>query len=121
MRDELAAVGVVVTGPELVRTTLNGVTAPWPVFVQDLVAREKLPSWGKVCDDFVQEETWRGLLQCSGSTSRRDEEDVALIAKGKKKIKKGPKKSGAKQQDGQKKDMSIVKCFPCHKMGHYVG
>ena len=27
VRDELGAVGVVVTGPELVRTTLNGVTA----------------------------------------------------------------------------------------------
>ena len=70
MRDELAAVGVVVTGPELVRTTLNGVTTPWVVFVQGLVARENLPSWDRVCDDFVQEETRRGLLQCSATTSR---------------------------------------------------
>ena len=51
--DELAAVGVVVTGPELVRRTLNGVTQPWVVFVQGLVARGKLPSWDRVCDDFV--------------------------------------------------------------------
>ena len=29
----------------------------------------------------------------NGSTSRHDEENVALIAKGKKKFKKGPKKS----------------------------
>ena len=44
---------------------------------------------------------------------------MALTAKGKKK--KGPKKGGAKQQqDGQKKDMSTVKCFACHKMGHYA-
>ena len=42
-----------------------------------------------------------------------------MAAKGKKK--KGPKKGGAKQQqDGQKKDLSTVKCFACHKMGHYV-
>ena len=33
VRDELATVGVVVTGPELVWTTLNGVTTPWAVFV----------------------------------------------------------------------------------------
>ena len=33
VRYELAAVGVVVTGPELVRTTLNRVIAPWAVFV----------------------------------------------------------------------------------------
>ena len=98
MRDELAAMGVVVTGPELVRITLNGVTAPWTVFVQGLVTRENLPSWDRVCDDFVQEETRRGFLQYSGSTSRGDEEDVTLTVKGKKKRKKGPKKGGAKQQ-----------------------
>ena len=39
VRDELAAVGVVVTGRELVWTTLNGVTPPWVVFIQGLVAR----------------------------------------------------------------------------------
>ena len=32
VRDELAVVGVVVIGPELVQTTLNGVTAPWVLF-----------------------------------------------------------------------------------------
>ena len=85
MRDELAAVGVVVTGPELVQTALNGVIVPCTVFVQGLVARENLPSWDRVCDDFVQKETRRGFLHCSGSTSRGDEEDVALTAKGKKK------------------------------------
>ena len=40
-------------------------------------------------------------MQGSSSTSREDEENVALTAKGKK-FKKGPKKGGAKQQDGQK-------------------
>ena len=53
VRDELAAVGVAVSGPQLVRTVLNGVTAPWVVFVHGLVARENLPSWDRVCDDFV--------------------------------------------------------------------
>ena len=122
VRDDIAAIEVVVTGPELVQTTLNGVTPPWAVFVQGLVARENLLSWDRNCDDFVQEETQRGFLQCSSSTSRQDEEDVALTAKGKKKNKKGPKKGGAKQQqDGKEKDLSTVKCFACHKMRHYVG
>ena len=83
------------------------------------MARESLPSWDRVCDDFVQEETQRGLL-CSGSTSRQDEEDVALTTKGKKKNKKGPKKGGARQKDGHKMDLSTPKRFVCHKMGHYV-
>ena len=96
MRDEFVAVAEVVLSAELVRTTLNGVSNPWDVFVEALVARENLPSWDRICDDFVQEETQRGLLQGSVSTSREDEEDVALTAKGKKKFKKGSKKGGAK-------------------------
>ena len=43
VRDELAAVGEAITGPKLVRIALNGVTAPWDVFVQGLVSRENLP------------------------------------------------------------------------------
>ena len=52
-------------------------------------------------------------MQGSSSTSREDEENVALTAKGKKKFKKGTKKGGAKQQGGQKKDLNTVKCFAC--------
>ena len=100
VRDELAAVGEFVPNAELVRTTLNGVSKPWVVFVEALVARENLPTWEKICDDFVQEETRRGLVQGSASTSREDEENGVLTTKGKKKFKKGPKKGGAKQQDG---------------------
>ena len=55
MRDELAAVGEVVPNVELVQTALNGVSNPWAVFVEALVARENLTSWDMICDDFVQE------------------------------------------------------------------
>ena len=113
VRDELATVGEAITCPVLVRVALNRVTAPWAMFVRGLVARESLPNWDKGCDDFVQEETRRGFLQCSASTSRGDEEDVDLAAKGKKKRKKGGPK---KQQDGKKKDMSTMKFLACHKM-----
>ena len=70
------------------------------MFVEAIVARENLLTWDRICDDFVQEKTRRGLVQGSTSTSREDEENVALIAKGKKKFKKGPKKGGAKQHEG---------------------
>ena len=96
VRDELVAVGEVVYGFELVRTALNGVTKPWAVFVEAIVAKENLPSWDRILDDFVQEETRRGLVQGNSSTSKEDEENVALTTKGKKKFKKGPKKGGAK-------------------------
>ena len=95
------------------QTTLNGVAKPWVVFVEAIVAKENLPSWDRIWDDFVQEETRRGLVQGSSSTSREDEESVALTTKRKKKLKKCPKKRVAKQQDGQKKDLSTIKFFAC--------
>ena len=59
-------------------------------------------------------------MQGSSSTSREDEENVALTSKGKKKFKKGPNKDGAKQQDGLKKDLSTVNRFTYHNIGHYA-
>ena len=44
------------------RTALNRVSKPWALFVEALVARENLPTWDKICDDFVQEEIQRGIL-----------------------------------------------------------
>ena len=120
MRDELVVVGKVVSGSKLVQTALNGVVKSSYVFVEAIVARENLPAWGMTWDDFVQEETRRGLVQGSSSTSREDEENVALIAKGRKKFKKGSQKGGANQHEGQQKDLSTVKCFACQKFGHYA-
>ena len=53
VRDELAAVGKIVPGPELVRTALNGVAKPWAVFVDAILVRENLSSWDRIWDDFV--------------------------------------------------------------------
>jgi hypothetical protein len=44
VRDELGAVGEDIVESELVRTTLNGVSKQWSVFVEGIVAREKLPN-----------------------------------------------------------------------------
>ena len=82
-----------------------------------------MPRWDQLWDDLTQEETQRGYLQGSSSHHRDDEENVALAAKRKKKKKKFKKgsKDGAKQHDGEKKDMGKVKCFACQKFGHYAG
>ena len=39
MRDELAGVGEVVSGSELVQITLNGVAKPWAIFVEAIVSK----------------------------------------------------------------------------------
>ena len=53
MRDELGAVGEVVANSKLLRTALNGVTKQWTVFVEGIVARENLPKWDCLWDDFI--------------------------------------------------------------------
>jgi hypothetical protein len=45
---------------------------------------------------------------------------VALATTSKKKFKKGPK-GGHKPKGEEKKDMSKVKRFACHKFRHYAG
>jgi hypothetical protein len=119
VRDELGAVGEAIADSDLVRTTLNGVSKQWAVFVEGIVAREKLPGWERLWDDFVQEETRRGYVHGSSSTGH-EEENVALATTSKKKFRKGPK-GGQKPKGEGKKDMSKVKCFACHKFGHYAG
>jgi hypothetical protein len=125
VRDELGAVGEVIPSTELVRTTLNGVAKPWAVFVEDIVARENIPSWDRLWDDFVQEETHRGYVHGVGSSGvHEDEENVALAAKGKgKKTKKRGNPRGHNEKGKPKKgekDMSKVRCWACQKQGHYA-
>jgi hypothetical protein len=119
VRDELGVVGEAIVDSDLVRTALNGVSKQWVVFVEGIVARKKLPGRERLWDDFVQEETRRGYVHDSSSTGH-EEENVALATTSKKKFKKGPK-GGQKPKGEGKKDMSKVKCFVCHKFGHYAG
>ena len=73
---------------------------------QMLLAREKLPDWTGLWDDFVQEETQEGTFQNGTQSS---EENVALLIKGKGK--------GGKKRE---KDLSKVRCYNCNKFGHYA-
>jgi hypothetical protein len=57
IRDELGAVGEVVNPNSMVRTTLNNFTKSWGPFVRGIVARAVMPTWERMWDDFVQEET----------------------------------------------------------------
>jgi hypothetical protein len=111
----------------MVRTTLNNFTKPWGPFVRGIVAREVMPTWERLWDDFVQEET-RLTLESSGQQRiTQGDEDLALWTKGKKKTDKGARqgpKGGAKPQQsggGKERDMSTVRCFACGEMGHYAG
>jgi hypothetical protein len=57
LKDELSAIEEIVDPDSMVRTTLNSFTKPWGPSVRGIVARELLPTWERLWDDFVQEET----------------------------------------------------------------
>ena len=57
VRYDLREVEDIVHGSELVRTTLNGVTNPWDLCVEYIIARENIPTWGHLWDDFIQDKT----------------------------------------------------------------
>jgi hypothetical protein len=65
IRDELGAVGEDVDPNSLVRQAMNSFTKPWGPFVRGIVAREVMPTWERMWDDFVQEET-RLVAKASG-------------------------------------------------------
>jgi hypothetical protein len=119
VRDELGFVGEAIADSDLVRTTLNGVSKQWAIFVEGIAAREKLLGWERLWNEFVQEETQRGYVHGSSSTGH-EEENVALATTSKKKFRKGPK-AGQNPKGEGKKDMRKVKCFACHNFGHYAG
>jgi hypothetical protein len=119
VRDELGVVREAIVDIDIVRTTLNGVSKQWVIFVEGIVYREKLPNFECLWDNFVKEETRRGYVHGSSSIGH-EEENVAFSDNSKKKFKKGPKGEN-KPKDERKKNMSKVKCFACHKFGHYAG
>ena len=53
--DELGAAEETVGDHELVRTALNGMTKPWEVFVEGIVAWENFSKWDRLWDNFIQE------------------------------------------------------------------
>jgi len=102
VKDELAAVGEVISDSELVRIALKGFTKEWEVFVKCVVGREHLPDWSRLWDDFTQEEIREGS-QSSGQKTDGDDENVALAAKGK-----------GKKKGNSGRDLSKVRCYCCN-------
>ena len=73
---------------------------------------EKLPDWEHLWSNLVIEKIRQSTRDETSSTDK--EEDFALVGKGKKS--KGKKSQG---EEG-KRHLSKIKCFHCHKHGHYA-
>jgi hypothetical protein len=114
VRDQLAVVGEVMSNEELVRTALDGFSKPWTPFIKGIVAREKLPDFDRLWDDFIQEEIREESL---AGQQVGDDENLALANQARR---SRGNTSGESAPQAGKKDLSKVKCFVCHKNGHYA-
>jgi hypothetical protein len=56
IKDAPAALEEVVNPNSLVRQAMNSFTKSWDPFVWGLVAREVMPTWERMWDDFVQKD-----------------------------------------------------------------
>jgi hypothetical protein len=99
----------------MVRTTLNGFSEKWNTFDKGVVSREHSPNWERLWDDFIHEEICEEALCSRQSKGEENEENVALFAKKDKKA-----MGGENSSNGGKKDMSKVRCYACHELGHYA-
>jgi hypothetical protein len=70
IKDKLGAVEEVVNPNSLVRTTMNSFTKFWGPFVCDIVAREVIPTWERMWDDFFQEDI-RLAVEASGQQQQQ--------------------------------------------------
>jgi hypothetical protein len=108
IKDELGAVEEVVNPNSLVRQAMNSFTKPWGPFVRGIVAREVMPTWERMWDDFVQEE-----IRLAAEASRQQQqqqqtvfgvEELSLWTKGKKKTGRGGRQgptTGRREQQQQ--------------------
>jgi hypothetical protein len=100
VKDELETVEEGIPNSKLLWIALKGFTKEWEVFIKCVVGREKFPDWSRLWDDFMQEEIREGSQEKALDSA--DEKNVSLMTK------------------GNKKDMSKVKLFACHKTGHHA-
>jgi hypothetical protein len=98
IRDELGTVREMVNPISMVRTTLKNFTKPWGHFIHDIVSREFMPTWERMWDEFIQEDT-RLIVEDYGQQQQQQQkhsgqgdENLALWTKGKKKTDRGGRK-----------------------------
>ena len=117
IRDQLAAIGDVISDKELVTTTLNGFPTFWIPFVQGVCARSKLPKFDKLWADWTHEES---RLVDQKKRLIVDEEEALTAQKNKRSsFKKNNKEANFVRVPDKKKDVSKIRCYNCQKLGHF--
>jgi hypothetical protein len=118
IRYQFVAIGETVDDTELVNVALNSFPEYWEPFVQGICAREKLLPLDILWIDCIQEEA--RLESRNGKQRSSDDENQALASHARKARGNDSPRREASPKQLKNKDLSKVKCFACHKDGHYA-
>jgi hypothetical protein len=117
IRDQLAAIGDVISDKELVTTTLNGFPTFWIPFVQGVCARSKLPKFDKLWADCTHEES--RLADQHKRLIVDEGESLTAQKKKRSSLMKNNKEANFVRVPDKKKDVSKIRCYNCQKLGHF--
>jgi hypothetical protein len=117
IRDQLAAIGDVISDKELVTTTLNGFPKFWIPFVQGVCARSKLPKFDNLWAYCTHEES---RLADQHKRLIFDEEEALTVQKNKIiSFRRNNKEANSVRVLNKKKDVSKIICYNCQKLGNF--
>jgi hypothetical protein len=117
IRDQLAAIGDVISDKDIVTPSLNGFPTFWIPFVQGVCARSKLPKFDKLWVDCTHKES---RLADQHKRLIVDEEESLTSQKNKRSsFRKNNKEANSLRLLDKKKDVSNIRCYNCQKLGHF--
>jgi hypothetical protein len=117
IRDQLAAIGDVISDKELITTTLNAFPTFWIPFVQGVCAIRKLPNFDKLWVDYTHEES--RLADQHKRLIVDEEEDLTVQKNKRSSFRRNNKESNSVRVPDKNKDVSKIKCYNCQKLGHF--
>jgi hypothetical protein len=124
IKEQLGAIGEIMSDKELVLSTLNNLPKHWESFLQSISGREKLPTFDRLWTDCTEEEL--RLRNRGVDDSLDDNHALSLYTKKGGRFKRNfgqtfrYEKSPSTSSHNQRRDVSEIQCFRCDKYGHYA-
>jgi hypothetical protein len=123
IRDQLGAIGEIITDRELVMITLIALPSHWEPFIQSISGSTDLPQFDHLWADYTQEET---KLIARGMQDSHHNDNQALASHAKRGRRKrrsfskafNDKKTSTTPGHEHRKDISKIQCFRCDNYGH---
>ena len=123
IKEQLETIGEIMSGRELVLTTLQNLPKSWEPFFQSISGREDLPTYDRLWTDCTREEL--RIRNRGVEDSLEENHSLALHTKKGGKFKRNFRQTFKDEKSSsnpgyQRRDVSKIQCFIFDKYGHYA-